>query len=108
MLKLVHLPNIAHQIYPLYVFHHIMYTHESTVFNVPITQTLEQFPFGVNEKLNITESVHRIYDGVPIAGNMSACCGYTNQILDQFCASQNTVSSVCSTMTSPAVYHIWL
>ena len=50
----------------------------------------------MNEKLNITESVQRIYKEVPVVvvGNMSACCDYTNQILDQFCASLDTVSSV--------------
>ena len=68
----------------------------SDVLNAAIsTQTVEQFPFGVNEKLNITASVLSIYHGVPLvdASNMS-CCDYTNQILDPFCASQSTVSAL--------------
>lgn len=50
----------------------------------------------MNEKLNITESVQGIYKEVPEYGvrNVSDCCNYTNQILDQFCASLDTVSSV--------------
>ena len=50
----------------------------------------------MNEKLNITESVLGIYYGVPEDGvrNISDCCDYTNQILDQFCASLDNVSSV--------------